>query len=120
MNHITRIAAALVTSAALSIGVAGTASAQPYSHMNTDNAYYRTHLGASKQWKAASTTERKQAERLYLELFGSWNNGCKADLHHAYAGTKRVTASTPPELAASAIKGRYLVLGEYVDGICGE
>ena len=85
---------------------------------------YRTHLGASKAWRHAGKAERANAKSAYLWEFGSWENGCLADLKHAYQGKtgKGGLHDVQPWLPVSRLKvpGRDIYLGEYTDGICGD
>ena len=87
-------------------------------------AKYRSHLGASKAWRNAGKAERANAKRAYLAEFGSWNNGCKADLRHAYQGKtgKGGLHDVQPWLPVSRlmVPGRDIYLAEYTDGICGD
>ena len=76
-------------------------------------AQYRADLGPSQAWVTADRAERQVAERAYLGEYGSWNNGCKADLAHAYQGTTK-----PPYFKASHVQNTVW-LGAFVPGVCG-
>jgi hypothetical protein len=83
---------------------------------------YRADLTPSVAWTLAGKAERKQAERAYLHEFGSWENGCKADLRHAYqgrtgkGGMKHVQPYLP--VYRQTVPGRDIYLGEYAEGVC--
>ena len=81
-------------------------------------AWYVTHLGPSLAWQHATPAERKAAEAAYLGEYGSWSNGCEADLHHAYQGTEANPTYVQAGLPVNVITGGVL-LGEYTPGVCG-
>lgn len=85
---------------------------------------YRTHLGASSAWRHAGSAERANAKRAYLYDFGSWENGCLADLKHAYQGKtgEHGMDNVQPWLPVTRVHapGRDIYLAEYTDGICGD
>jgi len=82
--------------------------------------WYYTHPGPSLAWQHATPAERTHAERSYAFDWDGDTEGCAADLRHAYQGT---TASAPwvqPNLPVDTANGSDLLLGEYLDGVCGE
>jgi hypothetical protein len=81
--------------------------------------WYYTHSGPSVAWQHATPTERAYAERSYL---ADWEGGegCPADLRHAYQGTERTHPWLQPNLPVETATGSDLLLGEYLDGVCGE
>lgn len=81
-------------------------------------AWYVTHLGPSLAWRRATPAERQAAEAAYLGEYGSWSNGCEADLHHAFQGTEANPTYVQAGLPVNVISGGVL-LGEWVDGVCG-
>jgi hypothetical protein len=99
------------------------AKAHPHKVAKAEHTYV-THLGPSKAWRHAGKAERANAKRAYLAEFGSWQNGCLADLKHAYQGKtgKGGLHNVQPWLPVSRLKvpGRDIYLGEYTDGICGD
>lgn len=83
-------------------------------------AWYYTHPGPSLAWQHATPAERKHARHSYVADWEGGTEGCNADLQHAYQGT---TASAPwvqPNLPVDTAPGSDLLLGEYLDGVCGE
>lgn len=120
--------AAVILAAALAAGIgyesAPHAHASTVSHARQAKALrqYKADLSPSLAWDLASKAERRHAERSYLAEFGSWNNGCKADLRHAYQGTtgKGNMRHVQPYLPVSrlSVPGRDIFLGQYVDGVC--
>ncbi len=82
--------------------------------------WYYTHPGPSYAWQYATPAERKHARASYVADWEGGTEGCDADLQHAYQGT---TASAPwvqPNLPVDTAPGSDLLLGEYLDGVCGE
>lgn len=81
-------------------------------------------FGPSTRWLAASPEERAEAERVYLHMFGSWENGCRKDLRHSYNGMLLLPKdwqTEAPELADQRVKGdpdRYVAFLPYDEGVC--
>jgi hypothetical protein len=81
--------------------------------------YYVTHLGPSAAWRAASPTERDHAVTEYRVMWDG-DEGCLADLRHAYQGTVAEPELVQPSLPVTRLDDSDIVLGEYADGVCGE
>lgn len=79
--------------------------------------WYVTHRGPSLAWTMADADAREAAEAAYLGEYGSWNNGCRADLHHSYQGTADAPTWVQAGLPVNVISGDVL-LGEFVEGVC--
>lgn len=120
---------AVLATAALAAGI-GYETA-PHAHAATTTSkvrkakalrQYKADLSPSLAWDLATKAERKHAERAYLELTGTWNNGCRKDLRHAYQGTtgKGNMANVQPYLPVyrADVKGRDIFLGPWVPGVC--
>ena len=138
MYHLTRRIAAIAAASVLALGGATLAAptADAATPLNPTSAKakahphkvakaqrkYRAHLGPSKAWREAGHKERANAARAYLAEFGSWENGCVADLLHAYQGKtgKHGLDNVQPWLPVTRlyVPGRDIYLAEYTDGIC--
>ena len=136
MSHYRRLTALSLSAAALAgLGLAATtATTEPEpmtyrtitvpSEMPTHaeaETFYRTHLGPSAAWRHADSIERADATAAYLHEFGSLENGCVADLEHAYQGTIADDSLLQPMLGID-LTGEHddVLFGEYTDGICGD
>lgn len=122
---------AVLATAALAAGIGYETAPHAHAATSTSKArkakavsQYRADLSPSLAWNLASSKERKHATAAYLELAGSWNNGCRKDLRHAYQGTtgKGNMANVQPYLPVyrADVKGRDIFLGPWVTGICGD
>jgi hypothetical protein len=83
-------------------------------------AWYYTHPGPSLAWRHATLVERAHARHEYAVHWDGATEGCAADLEHAYQGTTAHPAWAQPSLPVDTAAGSDLLLGEYLDGVCGE
>ena len=119
MNRKTLLALALSAAAVLG-GTTVPASAAPTPTTAEAEAWYYTHPGPSLAWQHATWSERGHALGSYLADWEGGTEGCFADLQHAYQGTTGSTTWVQPGLPVGTAPGSDLLLGEYLDGVCGD
>lgn len=117
----TTIASVLASAAVLGLGLTSPAPAHAATNPQAKaDAYYAAHLGPSKAWKHATKHQKHHAKLTYLGQYGSWENGCKADLRHAYQGKVSNPKYVQPGLKVWVVKtkGADILFGRFVEGVC--